>query len=91
MKLFKMIEILKDKENWKYDKNSIRKTHVPTGIHCYSGANFWDKNDKLVYDVGFLSFTILDFYIKALERHLDIKEDSFDEIYYNWIDSREDI
>ena len=91
MKLLKMIEILKDKKNWQKNERSSGKTHVPTGIYCYSGANFWDKDGNIIYDVGFFAFSIIDFYVRALDRHLNKDEtERFDEIYYKWIDSKED-
>ena len=83
MKIFKIIELLKDKDNWIID--SGRFLHKPTGVYFFTGIIIWNKEGKEIYSSFLGSTFILPFFISAIQKHIQEKEtDTLDKIYNNW-------
>jgi hypothetical protein len=91
MKLFKIIDILRDRDNWKYDSINCRYTHIPTGIYFFTGIIIWNSKGEEIYSTLFGSTFVLPIFINKIKKHLEEKStESLDEIYQKWIDNKED-
>ena len=89
MKLLKVIDLLRDRDNWTYDFN--RYIHVPTGIYFYTGIIIWNSKGQEIYSTLFGSTFVLPIFINKIKKHLEKKStESLDAIYQKWIDNKED-
>lgn len=86
MKLLKLIEILRDIDNWTCcDVAYNRFTHKPTGIYFFGGIIIWNKEGKEIYSSLFGSTFVLPYFINKMKKHLEKKDkDSLDDIYDRW-------
>ncbi len=86
MKLLKLIEILRDRDNWTYDSNwNSRYFHKPTGIYLFTGIICWNKEGKEIYSSLFGSTFVLPYFVNKMKKHLEKKDkDSLDNIYDRW-------
>lgn len=83
MKLLKIIEILKDIDNWDNDKFT-GIIHKPTGIYCYGGYNFW-KDGKNIYEPNFWAGFLTVHYVNVIYNYINKKkENTLDDIYNKW-------
>jgi hypothetical protein len=89
MKLLKVIDLLRDRDNWTYDYN--RCIHTPTGIYFYTGIIIWNSKGEEIYSSFFGSTFVVPIFINKLKKHLEKKNpENLDAIYEKWIDSKED-
>jgi len=91
MKLLKIIDLLRDRDNWTYIPIHDKYVHTPTGIYFFTGIIIWNDKGQEIYSSLFGSTFILPFFIRKIKKHLEEKiTDSLDEIYEKWIDNKED-
>lgn len=89
MKLLKVIDLLRDRDNWTCDSN--RYIHTSTGIYFYTGITIWNSKGEEIYSSFFGSTFVLPFFINKIKKHLEKKNpENLDAIYEKWIDNKED-
>lgn len=86
MKLLKIIEILKDINNWDYREDSDRFIiHKPTGIYTSRGMLFC-KDMEVVYVPNLLFTFITEYHVNGLHKTIkNINEKyNLDNIHHEW-------